>query len=191
MVSIICALVLAAVGLRFLPTGASIRAKVMLVLVVMVASLLPFPWGLSGWVLSLTSDFSVTSGLLALVAIQHRMGGRPLLPVRELRFACILIVLLAMMYYPMSLGATYFDPYALGYGDFRFSTALLLLGLFAWISRAYASCLLLICAQLAYWFDALSSNNLWDYLLDPFLCFWTIGWLLRERISRLRVSSPA
>ena len=86
----------------------------------------------------------------------------------------------------MSMGSSYADPYALGFGDFVFSTALLLIGLLAWVTRAYASCLILVAAQCAFGAGWLASDNLWDYLIDPWLVCWAAGWLLRDRLLRAR-----
>ncbi|MBM7332611.1 hypothetical protein [Alloalcanivorax marinus] len=195
MPELICALVLVAVALRL---GARLPrpARAVLAALALVAALLPFPYGLSGWVLSYLSHFSLSSGLLALVAIQHRLTGHYWLPVRELRAACLLLVGLALWFYPMSLGSSYADPYALGFGDTLFSAVLLLVGVFAWLNRAYASCVVLVVAQLAYGANVLHSDNLWDYLIDPWLVFWAIGWLVRDRLlvrraQRLPAAQPS
>ncbi|MDF1781980.1 MAG: hypothetical protein P1U67_11840 [Alcanivoracaceae bacterium] len=192
MISILIgALVLAAIQLRIMHPLISRKARLVWCLVVLAIGVLPYPWGWTSWVISITSDFSISSGLLALVAIQHRVRGQTLMPIAELRSACWLIAVLALAYYPMSLGATYLDPYGLGYGSFELSTALLLVGFYAWISRAYGSCIVLIAAQVAYWFGALGSDNLWDYLVDPFLCFWVFGWLIRDALKRRQAEIPA
>lgn len=182
---LICALILIAAVLRFTTRWRPLWRAGLAALTLLVA-LLPFPWGLSAWVLSYLGDFSITSGLLALVAIQHRLTARYWLPVRELRGSCLVLVVLALWFYPMSLGSSYADPYALGFGDYLFSGVLLLVGLFAWLSRAYATCLLLIVAQLAFHFSLLQSDNLWDYLIDPWLVSWATGWLIRDRLFSVR-----
>tara|TARA_R110001606_G_scaffold98544_2_gene217645 strand:- start:40401 stop:41048 length:648 start_codon:yes stop_codon:yes gene_type:complete len=182
---LICALVLTAMALR-ITTWLAAPWRALVAGVTLLVSLLPFPWGLSGWVLSYLSDFSITTGLLALVAIQHRLTGHYSLPVRELRASCLTLVVLALWFYPMSLGSSYADPYALGFGDTLLSGILLLVGLFAWLSRAYASCLLLVAAQVAFRFNLLQSDNLWDYLIDPWLVSWASGWLIRDRLLRVR-----
>ena len=183
---VICALVLVAVQLRISANLLSLRGRVVLAVLVFVWSLLPYPWGPGAWVLSYLAGFSISSGLLAVLAIQHRIAGHYWLPVRELRTACLMLVLMALWFYPMSMGSSYADPYALGFGDFVFSTALLLIGLLAWVTRAYASCLILVAAQCAFGAGWLTSDNLWDYLIDPWLVCWAAGWLLRDRLLRAR-----
>lgn len=183
---VVCALVLVAVQLRISANLLSLRGRLVLACVVFVWSLLPYPWGPGAWVLSYVSGFSITSGLLAVLAIQHRMVGHYWLPVRELRTACLMLVLMALWFYPMSMGSSYADPYSLGFGSFGFSTVLLLIGLLAWVTRAYASCLILVAAQCAFGAGFLASDNLWDYLIDPWLVCWAAGWLLRDRLLRAR-----
>lgn len=185
---LIAALVLVAVQLRMSAVLLSKPARIVLALVVLVWALLPYPWGPAAWLLSYLSSFSVASGLLAVLAIKHRITGIYWLPQNQLRGACVLLVVLALWFYPASMGSTYLDPYALGYGDFTLSTILLLVGLAAWVMRAYASCLILVAAQLAFRFDLLASDNLWDYLLDPWLVCWAAGWLIRDRVLQSRSS---
>lgn len=184
---LICALVLVAVQLRLMTSlRLSMRSRIVLSVVVFVWSLLPYPWGLAPWAVSYLSTFSITSGLLAVLAIQHRIVGHYWLPLGQLRGACLMLVLMALWFYPMSLGSSYTDPYALGFGHFGFSTALLLVGLLGWVMRAYATCLILVAAELAFGADLLVSDNLWDYLMDPWLVFWAAGWLIRDRLLQQR-----
>lgn len=178
--NLVCALVMAAVAARFVPARGARTARAVIAVLVFGWMLLPFPWGGAGWVLAFAGHFSLTSMLLALAALVCRLHGRALVADSEMRALCALVLLTALVFYPSSLGAISFDAYALGFGDFRFSTALLLLGLFAWIVRAYAGCAVLIVAQFGYAVGALPSDNLWDYLLDPWLVFWAAGWLLRD-----------
>lgn len=147
----------------------------------LVAALLPWPFGLAHWLEGGLAQLSVTTGLLALVLVLEANGLPTLLPVDQRRALCVLVLLVAPWFYPLSLGAAALDPYAWGFGDFRFSTALLLLGLAAWVSRAYALCLMLVLAQVAFHFRLLHSDNLWDYLMDPALVVYAAVTLLRRR----------
>lgn len=184
MADVITALVVAAVVLRFatlLRAGYCLRA--FLAMAAILGTLLPWPYGLAGWVQAHFGEFSITTGLLAAEALHHRVRGSRLLSDGQLRTGCMLVAALAVVFYPMSLGMTELDPYTFGYGDFLFSSVLLLLGLAAWVNRAWAPCAVLILAQFAFHFDLLSSNNLWDYLIDPALAVWAIGWLVRDRFA--------
>lgn len=184
---VITALVVAAIVLRFVARfrlGRCLRGG--LALAAVVLTLLPWPYGFAGWIQAHVGEFSITTGVLAVEALHHRLRGTRLLPHRQLEAGCVLVAALAVVFYPMSLGATELDPYAFGYGDFLFSSVLLLLGLAAWVSRAWAPCAVLILAQFAFHFDLLASNNLWDYLIDPALAIWAIAWLINDRVKKIR-----
>ena len=183
---LITALVLVAVQLRISASLLERKPRIVLAVLVFVWALLPYPWGPAAWVNSYLSGFSIASGLLAILAIKHRITGYYWLPVGQLRSACLMLVVLALWFYPTSMGSSYADPYAMGFGDFALSTGLLLVGLVGWVTRAYASCLILVAAQLAFRADLLVSDNLWDYLLDPWLVCWAVGWLFRDRLLRSR-----
>lgn len=152
----------------------------MLTVLALVLALLPWPLGLAHWLESLLAQLSITTGVLALMHVLRVNGAPSLLPEGERRMLCLVVLLVAVWFYPLSLGAAYLDPYAWGFGDFRFSTALLVLGLAAWVARAYVLCLMLVLAQVAFHLQLLNSDNLWDYLLDPVLAVYALVTLLRR-----------
>lgn len=80
-----------------------------------------------------------------------------------------LIALAALALYPMALGIGAYDPYRLGYSNALFVTAVLLIALAAWYWKIYWVALCIACATLAWVVGWYESNNLWDYLLDPFV----------------------
>lgn len=182
----VAALVLAAIAGRFAQRLSCRRQRAAVMLLVFVLAVLPFPWGAASWLISVTGPFSVGSLLLALAAIAHRLRGSPLLAAAALRPACWALVLVALLFYPLSLGVSSLDPYAWGYGDFRFSTALLLLGMLAWVWRAWLVCAVLVAAQFAFAARLLEADNLWNYLFDPMLVCWAFGWVLRDAWRRWR-----
>lgn len=141
--------------------------RVIVFIGVFAASLLPYPYGLGGLVLSYISGFSITIGVIAVITLESTLRGKCQATKQQLPGLYILISLVALIFYPSSLGATSFDAYGLGYGSLSFSLALLALGVFAWFKRWYLLCIILILAQIAFAFELLVSDNLWDYLLDP------------------------
>ena len=73
-----------------------------------------------------------------------------------------------LLFYVLALGSWAFDPYTLGYQPW-----LLLAVLTAWVAwrgRVAPGITLLLATDVAaYGLHALTSDNLWDYLLDPIL----------------------
>lgn len=143
--------------------------------------LLPWPWGLAHWLPAYLGQFSLVTGLLAADVLGRQLGVGGWLAAGERRAWWWLLVVIAPFFYPLSLGVSGFDPYALGFGDFRLSTGLLVLGLYFWISRDYGLCLLLVAAQVGWRLELLPSDNLWDYLFDPWLVGWAVVGLVRKR----------
>lgn len=91
------------------------------------------------------------------------------------RFALFgIISIAALVLYPMALGIGAYDPYRLGYGNVPFVTTVLLIALAAWYWKIYWVTLCVACATLAWAMGWYESNNLWDYLLDPFVASYAL-----------------
>jgi hypothetical protein len=89
----------------------------------------------------------------------------------------LLIAACAIIFYPMTLGMSMFDPYRLGYGSVALLGSVLLVASLAWLEKSYLISLCLSLAVLAWSMGWYESNNLWDYLLDPLLAAYAIGTL--------------
>jgi len=144
--------------------------------VVFVVALIPFSGlPLAAYLRGATGDLSITTLVLAgcaLLGPGFADGGSESGKRREL---LILVALVALAFYPLSLGWTAYDPYRLGYGDPQLVAALLLVALAAWIWKQHliASCIsLAILAWTSGWYE---SGNLWDYLLDPWVAIYALS----------------
>jgi hypothetical protein len=85
-----------------------------------------------------------------------------------------LIALASIVFYPMALGVGAYDPYQLGYGNWPFVAVLLLLALATWL-RGYTMITLCIAlGTLAWAVGWYESDNLWDYLIDPFAAIYAL-----------------
>ena len=129
---------------------------------------------IAAYVRSFFGDLSITTNVFLVLAIFTHMSGRR--PVDEKQKLAIngLIVITAVVYYPLALGIGPFDPYRLGYGSLWFLTGLLMLALGAWAVRFY---LISICIALSVVTHAMAwyeSTNLWDYLLDPLVSVYAL-----------------
>jgi hypothetical protein len=95
--------------------------------------------------------------------------------------------LLGLLLYPMTLGLSHIDPYALGYAHPALPLALTLAsGAAAWAGMRGVAWL--GAAILWVWLIGLGeSQNLWDYLLDAWIFLYAIPWsstaLVRWRLS--------
>lgn len=184
-------LLLAAVVLVVMALGLlrqrALRVRWVVSASVLVLALLPWPYGLAHWLLGYVAGFSCSSGLLALAMGVALLGG-PALPMRQWRIVFGVVVLTALWFYPMSLGITPWDPYGAGFGSRWLVAGLLLAGLVAWWLDAWLLVVLLVAGQVAWRLGLLSSDNLWDYLLDPWLLGWALGWWVMQHRRQRRAA---
>jgi len=145
----------------------------------------------AGYARGLAGDLSVTSLLLLGSFVLSFASGPKLHDRRELGAVAAFVLAGAAFLYPMALGLTSFDPYALGYSV---RVRVLLLGLApvalcAWFRGRLLLLLSILLALAAFRFDLLESRNLWYYLLDPWLTVvllaWT-GFTIFGRLSKSR-----
>lgn len=130
----------------------------------------------------ITGDLSVPT--LLLLALAWRKPAAFSASQRNLVLGAIALAALAL--YPFALGLGMFDPYRLGFGDVWFISALLVLVCIAWL-RGYTLLVLTISlAVLAWSVGWYESNNLWDYLLDPWVAIYAIAALLKRGVWTLR-----
>lgn len=143
-------------------------------------------WGVSpaGFVRGITGDLSVATLVLLGLALVRSWIGRALVEEQDRNAMLRAILIIGLLFYPLALGLTMFDPYRPGYGNLWFMLALL--GLAVWSSLRY-SILLALCIASAVaawsigWYE---SANLWDYLLDPWLAIYALAAEIKRLFAR-------
>lgn len=140
-------------------------------------------WGvsLSGFVRGVTGDLSISSLVLLVLALVRLLSGRALAEEKDRDAMLKAVLIAAVLFYPLALGVSMFDPYRLGYGNLWFMAVLL--GLAVWSGLRYSVLFALcIAAAVAAWsIGWYESANLWDYLLDPWLAIYALAALVRRR----------
>ncbi len=136
------------------------------------------------------SDLSMTSVVLAGSAIVAE--GRPeWLRPREFRATIRFVLAFGLFLYPMALGVGPFDPYDLG---FRSPWLVLAAGAVASLAWKAGLRLLVICLVVGmggFAAQLLASQNLWDYLLDPFVVILAVVGLRWKPRRPKPLTSPA
>lgn len=129
-------------------------------------------------------DVSLVSLFWLACACSNRLIGKgdPLPALTVLPLA-ILIGLIAILFYPPSLGLGPWDPYRLGYGlPLAFACTALIL-LCSWRKQTFTAMAISL-ALVAYAAGMLESNNLWDYLIDPWLSLYCIYFVIKYLLRR-------
>lgn len=140
-----------------------------------VLMLIPFhEMPLAAYVRGVTGDLSITTLILLWYALLQPWCVCIRADAKHHFALLILITLAALALYPMALGVGAFDPYRLGYGNAQFIAALLALALAAWFRKSTLIVLCIAFATLAWTAGWYESDNLWDYLLDPFVSIYAL-----------------
>lgn len=145
---------------------------------------------LAGWLLGLSTNFSIPLTMLLFSRVWRSTTGAPLLDRRALRATWIFGLITGLVLYPQALGLTFgntggLDPYAQGYGSAWLSLLLLALTISLLCIKNHFGAVLVV-TMLAYDLRLLESPNLWDYLVDPILTLISMVALVTEAISSLR-----
>ena len=159
----------------------------------LVALAIPFG-GLSAAELirGITGDLSITT-LVVVLALRGNGGTANALSHEPLAGAAIghhekysllaFVTITALALYPFALGVGMFDPYRLGFGNLWLIAGLLLVTLIAWIRHYTLVALSISLAVLAWSLGWYESNNLWDYLLDPWVSIYALSALVKHTVS--------
>ena len=141
-----------------------------------VLSLVPFGTiPIAAYVRGITGDLSITTLTLLWSALLRPYCGCIAVESKHRLALLLMIVLGALALYPMALGVGSFDPYRLGYGSSQFVAMLLLLALVAWFWKFTLIALCVAFATIAWAVGWYESDNLWDYLLDPFVSIYALA----------------
>jgi hypothetical protein len=165
-----------AAAVRLLP-GIGKLAKWRLALLqsaVFVLILIPFEaMPVVAYLRGMTGDLSITTLVLLCSTMLRPWCGTAQ---AGQRFALLgLIAITSIVFYPMALGVGAYDPYQLGYGNWPFVVVLLFLALASWLRGYLIITLCIALATLAWAVGWYESDNLWDYLIDPFAAIYGLA----------------
>ena len=167
--------------LRRVRPDASLKVKLATLFVITPLIIYPFTYGPVWWLRGLTGDLSILSTALLILAIIQMIWDKKWIIPKESKAMQWSIALLGLLFYPLALGLGQVDPYVWGYANPYMLGALLGLSIVAFAYAYYATAVIVLCVVLAWSLHVLDSNNIWDYLLDPFVFFFFVGKLVRCR----------
>jgi len=144
---------------------------------VFVLMLIPFGAAMpfAAYVRGMTGDLSITTLVLLFCAMLRPWCDCVAVRDKQRLALLGLISLAALGLYPMALGAGAYDPYQLGYGNMPFVAVLLLLALATWFRGYTLITLCIALGTLAWAVGWYESDNLWDYLIDPFAAIYALA----------------
>jgi len=160
----------------------------MVVVAVLLASGLFLPMhGLSiaQWLRSALGDLSIITLVMFSNILAQRLFNYKLLASATRNNLLLGVALVGVVFYPLALGVSEFDPYQLGYAPVLMSALLCLASIIAWLTAMRGLAIILLLPLFAFNLHLLESYNLWDYLLDPILLVYAVVQvLLNSRFVR-------
>lgn len=150
------------------------------ILALFIALLVPMPGAsipLAGFFRGIIGDLSITLLVLSVWSLCHRLFDIAAISKHELTALLAVVGAAAVLLYPTALGWGDWDAYRPGWGSWWFLAALLTLcGASAWMGLRVLPALVAL-ALLAWSVGLMESGNLWDYLLDPWLSAFALGFV--------------
>ena len=131
------------------------------------------------YVRGFTADLSITLIALAMGSIGHRALGWRATPKHEQAAVMAAVAGAALFLYPLALGWGDLDAYGPGWGSWGMLLILLVLCLVSWAKGLLVLPALVSLALMAWSFGWMESGNLWDYLLDPWLSTFALGYVVK------------
>lgn len=148
--------------------------------------LIPF-WSLSiaYYVRGLIGDLSIPNLAVQSMTLAAFVSGTSLLEKQQMRRFCFVLLPIAIVFYPLSMGLGKYDPYALGYGSPILLAIVFFITLLAWFLSYWFIAISLSLSVFCYAIGWYESNNLWDYLIDPILVLYALGVTLKASMYSL------
>ena len=165
------------------------RQRMVVVAVLLAAGLFLPISGLSiaQWLRSALGDLSILTLVVFSNILMQRLFNYRLLAPATRNSLLLGVALVGVVFYPLALGMSAFDPYQLGYAPVLMSALLCLASIIAWLRTMRGLAIILLLPLLAFNLHLLESYNLWDYLLDPILLIYAlVQCLLNSRFVRSR-----
>jgi len=162
----------------------SVKTKWVVLLITLLLMAYPFEYNPVWWLRGLTGDLSIVSTVWLLLAIYQLLTNKSVLVFNERKLLTWGIAGLGLVFYPLALGVGNIDPYVWGYANGYMLAAVLGLSVLAWMRGLMVVAWMLLLSVLAWSLGLLQSNNLWGYLLDPFVFFFALASVVRHGYSR-------
>lgn len=179
--------VLATVMLGRFVKDARQRMGAVAVLVVLGLFLPVSGLSLAQWLRSVVGDLSILTLVMFLNILAQHLFNHKLLASATRNNLLLGVILVGMVFYPLALGVSEFDPYRLGYAPVSLTVILSLASIIAWTRAKQGMALILLLPLIAFNLQLLESANLWDYLLDPVLLVYALAQsALNMKLSRAR-----
>jgi len=170
--------------------------RIVLVLTALALAFLPVKGlSLGDYTRSYTDDLAITTLTWLVWSVLARTTGRARTASRHHFQLAVFFGAMALVLYPATLGMTSLDPYRLGFSPLPLLAVMWLACLWLWWQKNHLAIILMCAATFAWLLSVKVSDNYWDYLIDPVLGIYCLGYLLgravQARKARVRTAGDA
>ena len=149
---------------------------------------------LAAYLRGVGGDLSITLLALCVWSLSHRLAGVATMAKREQTILLAVISGAALLLYLTALGWGNWDAYRLGWGSWWFLAILFGICVMGAGLGLRVLPALIALALLSWSFGLMESTNLWDYLLDPWLSAYALGFVFikcwQSAFRRIHNRSP-
>ena len=183
-----CMLILVAIPLTLIRQPEFSRKTITITIFTMMglAAIPVYDLPIVAYMRAVIGDLSITSMLMLSIFIASAYAGRQYLEPVDKRWLTSAVLVCALIVYPLGLGLTMMDTYALGYGSLPPFLLLLGSGIFLLWQQRYLLLTMLLVAIGAYLLTLLATTNLWDYLFDPWIAVVALIQKVRNVLRNLK-----
>lgn len=162
----------------FTPSVAQLLGSLLVLAVLLVPS--RGDVSITAFIRGFSSDLSITLFVVAVWSLLGKFGYVKPMHKREFKALILVIAAAALVLYPTALGWGDWDAYRLGWGSWWFLLVLLALCVVSAWMGLYVLPAVVALALLAWSIGLMESDNLWDYLLDPWLSAFALAYIVNK-----------
>jgi hypothetical protein len=138
------------------------------------------------YVRAVIGDLSFTSKLFLIAWLLYRLGGPVLTDMKEIRIVLRAVTVIGLLFYPLSLGLSSFDPYSAGYSASVVIVLTMIAAAYGMRNGYFILAVSMVLAIWGYLLGLMESNNLFDYVLDPLLFLYAAGFTCVTLVRSLK-----
>jgi hypothetical protein len=143
------------------------------------------------YVRAVIGDLSFTSKAFLFAWLLYRLDGPVITDMKEIRFVLSATAIIGLLFYPLSLGLSSFDPYSIGYSARILIVWTFIAAAYGIRNGYYILAAAMVLALWGYLLGLMESNNLFDYLLDPLLFLYAAGFTCVTLLRNLKANNSA
>ena len=163
------------------PIPASVKVITPMIFVLLLIPVPGVGMALAAFLRGFSADLSITLMALCALSLVRSLRGATTVDQREFIVLMCAVAAAALLLYPTALGWGDWDAYRLGWGagwdSWLFLFTLAIICATSWFSGLRVIPSFVALALLAWSLGLMESTNLWDYLLDPWLSVFALGFV--------------